>query len=197
MARKRANSKRETAAQGKAIPIIMPLQQRETMYFSELVELSNLYAKLRKQHEQYVFVLGKLKEQRTDIQKGNIKLPILMPLGGKAFYSETDKKKVLEEMDDQINSLKESIKGIKGQMDHRRDDYIEAGLRLKEFATTRFGVYKPKQIMADRKTAKAEENTIFEGEFDKIFGADAKPEVKKEYEAAVKTAVKANEKAAK
>jgi len=193
MTRKRANtSKRATAAKEKAVPIIDPLQQRETMYFQELVELSNLYAKLRKQYEQYEFIVKKLEDKRTAIQKGDIKLPILVQLSANSYYSEYDKKAVLEDLDKQIDALHKSMIGVKGQLDHRRDDFVESGLRLMEYATKRFQGYKHKNINADRRTAKKEEEQIFEAEFDKLFGKDADPKVQEEFKKAKAEAVAKN-----
>ncbi len=176
MARKRANTK-TTEKKEVPKPRIQPLHQAETKIFEELVNLSNTYAQLRKQSTQYEYVLRQLEDNRTNIQKDNIKLPIMMQLGGNSFYMESDKKKVLAELDKQIDTIKNSLKGIKGQVEQRENAFIEAGIRLQRYAEHRFGVYKPKQVLNERREHK-DEKVLFEAELDELL---KNPEVQEEF----------------
>jgi len=186
---RKRTAKKEVA---KPKPSILPLQQAETRYFEELVQLSNVYAKLKKQVGQYEYVLKQLNDHRTKIQKGEIKTPIMMQLGANSFYMEEDKKQVLADLDKQIETIKNSLKAVQGQLKHREDDFIESGLRLRAFSDRRFGSYKIKKIAPERKDHE-EEKEIFSADFDKLMND---PKLQKEFLEKKQEAIKANEKAA-
>lgn len=185
--RKRAQKKKPVK---KEKALIKPLAQAETKYFENLIQLSNTYAKLNQQYHQYKFVLEQMEEKRNQIQKDEIKMPILMQLGGNSFYQETDKKKVISDMDDQMDRIKNSIRGIKGQLKQREEAFIAAGLDLKSFAERRFGPYKAKDISEDRSEAKTDK-VLFEAEFEELM---KDPELQKEFKAKKEEAKKANSK---
>lgn len=180
----------------------MPFMQNEAYLLKEVNDQSNLFGKLLKQFEQYEFALQDMIWKRKQVQKGDIKLPILLPFAGNSLYSVNDKKKVLEDLDVQIKQLTNARDGINTQMIHRRDEYVEAGLRLRTFIDAKFGVYTTKTIGVQNqgtgnrvKTGvtkqKADEKKLFEAEFNDIVND---PELQKEFKAAAKKADVLNKK---
>jgi len=127
-----------------------PLQQNEAYLFKELIDQSNVYGKLIKQFEDVEFMYQNLNWKRKQIQKGEIEVsktsPIYVTLVGNSLIPLTDKKQVLKDIDEQLKGLKMQRDGIKGQMIHRRDEYVEAALRLKTFLDGRYGKYTTKSI---------------------------------------------------
>jgi len=167
MTRKRANATKNKDVVMKKKQA-QPLMQREAQYFQELVDVNNRYTALLKQKAQYEFVLNKLQEHRTKVQKGKVKLPVQITLIPKLMtYPEEDKKEILKIFDEQIVSYKNSIKSIEGQLQHRYDEYLESATRTKEFMVSRYGDYKAKQLTQNRKQIDDEEN-LFEAEFKKL-----------------------------
>lgn len=178
----------------------MPLEQNEAYLLKELVDQSTVFGKLLKQFEQYEFALQDLLWKRKQLQQGKIKLPIFLPFAGQALYQVNDKKKVLDDLDIQVTQLTNARDGISGQMMHRRDEFIEAGLRLNTFIAARFGVYTTKNIGVQNQTtgvrvktgskkAKTDEKKLFEAEFNDIVNS---PELQKEMKEASKKAVALN-----
>jgi len=153
--RTRANSsKRDNATTKINRDDAMPLQQNEAYLVQGWVDQSNIYGKLLKQFEQYEFALQNMTWKRKQIQKGEIIVnkdnPVLIPLVGQSMCQVTDKKQILKDLDEQIKSLTISRDGIKSQMIHRRDEYVESALRLLHFLKDRYGKYTTKTL--DNKT---------------------------------------------
>lgn len=168
----------------------LPFQQNEAWLFKELVDQSNYFGKLLKQYEQYEFALQDLIYKRKKLQQGKIKLPILLPFAGNSLYEQNDKKMVLKDLDTQITVIKNSVSGIKSQMIHRRDEFIEAGLRTADFLINRFGKFTSKKVGVDpmqtgvrrkTKTEEKKDKVLFEAEFDKLL---KDPELQKEFKQA-------------
>jgi len=174
----------------------VPLYQNETIVFNELVELSNQYAKLKQQHDQYDFIRVNLISRRKKIQSGEIKLPIQIQLTQDTYYSEGDKKKVLAIFDEQIKTITNSVTAVKQQVNVRRDMYVESGLRLLTFAEGRYGQYKMEEFRPRGATLTEDEKKLTEKEYDILFQADAKdmknPEIQKAFKEANKIASKKN-----
>jgi len=200
MSRKRSNKKpikkdADKSKRKKAITSIsrdeaLPLQQNEAYLFKQLVDESNYYAKLLKQYEQYEFAVQDLIYKRKKLQQGKIKLPILLPFAGNSLYQVNDKKMVIKDLDTQITVLKNSIAGIKSQMIHRRDEFIESGLRTCDFLSARFGKFTSRKVGVDpmqtgvrrkTKTEEKKDEVLFEAEFDKLM---KDPELQKEFKQA-------------
>lgn len=172
------------------------LYQNETIVFNELVELSNQFAKLKKQYDQYEFIRVNLIARRKKIQKGEIELPIQIQLTQDMYYTEGDKKKILKLFDEQIKTITNSVTAVKQQVIVRRDMYIESGLRLLEFAQRRYGQYKPEEFSPRGVSLNKDEQKLTEKEYDELFKADVKdmekPEVKAAFEEARKLAAAKN-----
>jgi hypothetical protein len=148
--------------------LVQLINQNEAYQFQSLVEISNQYGKLQQQYDQYEVVKKKLVERRNKIQKGEIKLPVQIQLSQNMYYTEDDKKEVLKILDDQVRLISNSLKGIEHQLTTHRDNYVEAGLRIKTFAETRFGKYTAKRMDRTGVNPTVKENTMFEAEFDAI-----------------------------
>lgn len=201
--RKRATKSPRNQATGKIDRKgAMPLMQNEAYLLKELVDQSTLFGKLMKQFEQYEFALQDMIWKRKQVQKGDIKLPILLPFAGNSLYSVNDKKKVLDDLDVQIKQLTNARDGINTQMIHRRDEFVEAGLRLRTFVDSKFGIYTTKTIGVQNqstglrvKEGKAQqtkdEKKLFEAEFNDIMND---PKLQKEFKEASKKATELNAK---
>lgn len=185
MAKKGSKKKVEKQA-GKQL---MPMQQWESQYFNELVQASNTYAKLLKQEKTYEMIVKELEESRRKIQKGEIKLPVTITLIPKVMsYQEDDKKKVLGMLDDHIGNYKTALKGIRGQVEHRYDEFIESGIRNKEFLARRFKDKHAKAIAPESHQIQ-DEKTLFEADFDELMKSKEKQE---EFKKAKAEAIKRN-----
>jgi len=182
--------KKQTKNKGDSIRKIKPLMEAEARYFQELVDSNNRYQAVLKQRTQYEFAIRKMEEDRTKVQKGELKGPFNLTVIPKVLTRQvTDKKEILELFDKQLITYKQMVKALNGQVEHRYEEYVESGLRNSEFLQKRFRGATAKKIMPDRKTAKKEEETIFEAEFEKLL---TDPETQKEFKKKKKEAVKKN-----
>ena len=190
MARKRANTPTKgNKIEVKTKPKSMPLMQPEAQFFQELVDTSNRFSALKKQKEGYEFGIGKLELLRKKIQKDQIKPPILLPFIPKhSFYYEYDKKEILKLLDEQLATLKNSIKSLEGQMQHRYDEYAESAQRSKDFINKRYSTLGPQKISSKRQESE-EEETLFEAEFKELMESEEK---KEEFKKAKMEAIKKN-----
>lgn len=187
MAKKRVVKTKQVEMKPVKIP---PLMEAEGQFFQELVNASNQYTNLMKQESQYQFILKRLQTDRKKIQKGDIELPILMTLIPKVMsYWEHDKKKVLSIFDEQIKAYHANLLSLKGQMEHRYEDYTESGVRNREFLAARFKTAKAKSIVALRDVGEKEEEVLFEAEFADLI---KNPKAQKQLKSAQKEAVKRN-----
>lgn len=190
MARKRVVKKKQKTPVEVKSTKTQPLMQSESRFFQELVDASNRYTDLLKQEAQFKFIIKRLEEDRKKIQHGDIKLPILVTLIPKLMsYLEHDKKKVLKVFDEQIQAYKTNIVTLKGQMEHRYEDYLESAARNKEFLNIRFKDAKAKNIVPLRDIGEKDEEVLFESEFKDLIKS---PEKQKQLNAAKKEAVKRN-----
>lgn len=166
MARKRVVKKKQKAPVETKPAKINPLMASEGQFFQELVNASNRYTDLMKQEAQYKFIIKRLETDRKKIQKEVIKLPITMTLIPKLMsYQEHDKKKVLAVFDEQIKSYNTNLLSLKGQMEHRYEDYLESAARNKEFLNIRFKNAKAKNIVPLRDIGEKDEEVLFEAQF--------------------------------
>lgn len=190
MAKKRVVKKKQIAPVEVKSTRVLPLMESEGRFFQELVNASNRYTDLMKQEAQYKFIIKRLEEDRKKIQTGEIELPILTTLIPKLMsYQEHDKKKVLKVFDEQIQAYKTNIVTLKGQIEHRYEDYLESAARNKEFLNIRFKDVKAKNIVPLRDIGEKDEEVLFESEFKDLIKS---PEKQNQLKAAKKEAVKRN-----
>jgi len=191
MSKKRVVNKKHAVAIEETQPAkVNPLMKAEGQFFQELVNSSNRYADLMKQESQYKFIVARLESDRKKIQKGEIKLPITMTLIPKVMsYQEDDKKKVLAVFDEQIAAYNTNLVSLKGQMEHRYEDFLESAARNKEFLAARFKNVQAKKIVPLRDIGEKDEEVLFESQFkDLVDDSDKQAELK----AAKKEAIKRN-----
>jgi len=188
--RKRANVKKENAA----VPNkdnLRAITQMEAQMFQQLIQISNQYAKLKQQKQEFETVLTQVKKKREQVAKGEISLPVFLPLGKNKMYQCSDKKEILTDLDAEIKVLTNAVKGIDGQLKNHQDAYVEAGLAIRDFADRKFSKYKPKNVYSKGCNPKKEEKIIFEGELDDILKNEEK---KEELSQAIKKAEEENKK---
>lgn len=189
MSKKSVTKGKKVVQEVQVKPDIMPLEQRETLYFQELVQTSNTYSKLMGEKAKFESLIKQLTTYRTQIQKGQIKLPLQMTIiPNMISYLEDDKKKILKQIDDVIDSYQNALKGVIGQLEHRKEEFIESGLRNCAFLQRRFAGYQEQTIVPDRKSTKGED-VLFEAEFDDLV---KNPTKQKELKEAKITAAKKN-----
>jgi len=191
MARKRNNGKTKADVTPQEIA---PLMQSEAQYFQELVESSNQYSGLLKQKAQFEYIVKQLQAGRNKIQKGEIKLPVDITLIPKVMtYQENDKKKVLKMFDEQISVHQQNLKALMSQLTFAYENFMESGIRNKEYLARRFVSAKVKNIVPDR-TVIADEDELFSGELEEMLKDPKKVE---EFKKAKKEAIRRNTKAKK
>jgi len=190
MAKKRVIKKKQKVLVEVKPVQVPPLMDFEGQIFQELVNASNRYTGLLKQKAQYEYIIKKLEGDRKKIQQGEIKLPILLTLIPKLMsYQETDKKKVLKIFDEQIAAYNTNLLSLKGQLEHRYEDYMESAARNKEFLNIRFKDAKAKNIVPLRDIGEKDEEVLFEAEFKDLLKDEGK---QLELKAAKKEAIKRN-----
>ena len=190
MAKKRVIKKKQVAPVEMKPTKVSPLMESEGRLFQELVNASNHYTDLIKQEAQYKFIVKRLETDRKKIQTGEIKLPITMTLIPKLMsYQEHDKKKILTIFDEQIKAYSTNLLSLKGQIDHKYEDYMESAARNKEFLAIRFKNAKAKNIVPLRDIGEKDEAVLFEAEFADLI---KNPEKQCQLKAAQKEAVKRN-----
>ena len=151
---------------------ILPINSQEVMYFNQVIEVSNAYAKTMSQHAQYDMALKALEKNRYKINKGEYTV-LNVPVAPDTTTALTGKKEMLKYLDNQIHQLRTALLGIKGQMDNKRDIYTELGLRLETFITQRFGNYRVKKVASDGSRAD-EEKVLFEAEYEELVKSEKK-----------------------
>jgi len=116
-------------------------------------------------------------------------------------YSESNKKKVLDILDEQIKTYKQTLLGINGQTSHQHEEYVEIAIRVRDFMIRKYGSASATQVAIDpaHRTPTKDEIVLFESEFDKMVKErDGKPnpaydpKTIEEYKKAKETAMKMN-----
>lgn len=177
--RKRSNVKEKVKKEEAkpAVPDIAPINTQEVTFFNQLIEVSNSYAKSRGQYSQYDAALKALKKNREKVNAGEYKV-LNVPVAPDTTTQLTDKKKMLKYLDNQITQITTATQGVKGQIDNKRDVFIEVGLRLEAFMKQRFGGFKVKHV-ASAGYKEEEEKVLFKAEYEKLM-KETNPENYKE-----------------
>lgn len=169
---------------------LTPIVQNEANLFQQIIQLSNQYAKLRKQQNEYEIILKAMKEKRKEVVDGKVK-EIMLPFGKNKFYPCNDKKQILKELNSEIDILSNALKGVTGQVTNFQDALIEQGLAIRAWADNKFGKYKPKNTYTKGCNPQKEETVLFEGEMDELMKNE---ELQEKFKKAQKVAVKENKK---
>jgi hypothetical protein len=170
MARKRSREVKENIEEVKK-QNIAPLHAKEGQLLQNFANLATNYDKLLKQQQQYKFVVKSMYDTRKKIQDGEITaLHITVAPGTTAPL--TNKKEMIEYIDDQIKTMNQALLGINGQVEHKKDLFIESGLHLRSWCDSRFGKYKPSEVTGFRggkaKAIEADEKVLFEQAFEDL-----------------------------
>lgn len=169
---------------------LTPIVQQEANLFQQAIQISNQYAKLRKQEKEYEIILQAMKDKRKDVVDGKVD-QIMLPFGKNKFYPCSDKKQILKELDSEIDILANALKGVSGQVVQFRDALIEQGLAIRQWSDDKFGKYKPKNTYTKGCSPKKEETVLFEGELDELMKNE---EMQEKFKEAKEQAVKENKK---
>jgi len=168
--------KTEIAPQEKKVDIT-PLRAQDGETLQEMVNLSNAYAGMVKQIQQYEAAIFMLRVRREQVSKGELKLPILLQITRTASYAESDKDKVLKYFDDEIKGLETAKQGISGTLAYRKDAFVESLLRVSKVLSEKVSPYEIKKIVGVRAGSKAieeGEQKAMEKELDKLIESDKK-----------------------
>jgi hypothetical protein len=144
MTRKRANKQNKTTevsilhkdekvfeiAPNKPKVDVIPLNTKDGETLQEMVNLNNTYSGLLKQQSQYDAMIFMLKIRRDDILKGKIGLPVMVKITNTMSYAESNKEKVLKNIDDEIKNYQLARDGLDGTIQYRRDGFKESMLRV-------------------------------------------------------------------
>jgi hypothetical protein len=171
MARKRANKNTENTIQEFKKDKIMPLTEVEGGYFQSLINMSNNCGKILQSKAKSEWIIKQLEDKRNDIVKGKIPLPMHITLIPQLMdYEEPDKKKILDIIDEQLKSYKNSLIALNGQLSHQHEEYIEIAIRVKDFMIKKYSGQTSKFVALDpaHRSPTKDEITLFESEFDKL-----------------------------
>jgi len=102
------------------------------------------------------------------------KQPLQVNIAKNVSRTERDYKKVSEEIEAQAIELEKSLGLLKGQIEHRYEDYLSTLVRHERFISGIIGVEQNKTITGHRSDAKTkvEEEVLFEKDFDKLTDDD-------------------------
>lgn len=183
--RKRANSskkttkpktvKKEAVKKLDSIYDMFPartLNQDDGNRMKELFTLSNNVSALIRDYAEKEITVKKMKEAAKRIEKE--KQPLMVQVANNLFKTETNYKKLADSIKKQAEQLEKSLVIIKGQISHRYEDYVSVLIRQKRLLENIINNAQLKSITGHRSDAKtkAQEEKIFEKEFDKITDED-------------------------
>lgn len=183
--RKRANSskkttkpktvKKEAVKKLDSIYDMFPartLNQDDGNRMKELFTLSNNVSALIRDYAEKEITVKKMKEAAKRIE--NEKQPLMVQVANNLFKTETNYKKLADSIKKQAEQLEKSLVIIKGQISHRYEDYVSVLIRQKRLLENIINNAQLKSITGHRSDAKtkAQEEKIFEKEFDKITDED-------------------------
>ena len=128
---------------------------REVNAVNEMIKFNNEFVGLMKQMNQYENTIKNLRRTIKRARQG-LGFPLMKAIGQNIFETIPlkDKKEVLAEMMKQMNILENSLKGISGQIEHKRDEYEGGCLKVFQFLRDRFKEYE-EDLITDPKHSPA------------------------------------------
>jgi len=155
---------------------IPPFVSLDVGKLKEMVDLSNTYASLLQQYATEEYKLQIVQTTTKKIESKEIKPPFLVPIPGNIFIPETNMKNVLKSLKHQELLISTKIAGVRGQLEHRYDEFVETMLRFKEFLSAKLGDKQISKFTQHRTGGKQRdgEQVLFEKEFDKMTEKDGK-----------------------
>jgi hypothetical protein len=184
MTRKRANQSKENLptqpielAPNQPKIDLIPLNARDGEILQDMVNLNNVYSSLLKQQQQYDAMLFMLKIRREQVVKGEVKLPMMIKITNTLSYAESDKNKVLKNVDDEIKNVQLARDGLQGTIEYRRDAFRESLIKAKNLLqekTKDFEIKKITGVFTQSKETQEAEKKALEKEFDELLKKDTK-----------------------
>lgn len=112
---------------------------REVVAVNEMVKFNNEFVGLQKQKEQYENTMKNLRLAIKRVRQG-LGFPLLKAIGTNVFETIPLKEKqtVISDMLKQYNILENSLKGIIGQLSHKRDEHEGGCLKVYQILRERF-----------------------------------------------------------
>lgn len=189
--RKRANKKKKVSPKGeskeksetkkKTIYEMFPvktLDQSDADKIKEIFNLSNNVSALIRDYAEKDIQVKKLRELADEIEKE--KEPLWIQVSKGMFKQADNYKEMAKNIREHANKLEKSLVIVRGQIEHRYEDYVSCLIRHKRFIDKLLKKADNKRITGHRsdKKTKKEEEILFEKEFDEISDKDLE-EIKK------------------
>lgn len=181
--RKRANKPKEkipkVVEKKKTIYEMFPartLSQDDAVRMKEIFTLSNNVSALIRDYAEKDILIPNMRKMAESILKD--KQPLTVQIAKNMFRTENDYEKVAKEILKQADSVEKSLGLLKGQIEHRYEDYLSTVVRLKRFLEVVIGKEENKVITGHRAgkvkdtATLAEEEVIFEKNFDDLTDED-------------------------
>ena len=148
------------------------LSQDDANRLKEVFTLSNNVSALIRDYAEKDITVVNMRTMAKQILKE--RQPLQISIAKNVSKTERDYEKVSKEIEAQANELEKSLGLIKGQIEHRYEDYLSTLVRHKRFIEGIIGVEDNKVITGHRSDTKTrdEEVVLFEKEFDKLTEAD-------------------------
>lgn len=179
--RKRANKDKikpkKVAEKKKTIYEMFPaktLSQDDANRMKEIFTLSNNVSALIRDYAEKDITITHMRKMSKQVLKE--KQPLMVQVAKNMFKTENDYKTVSKDIKSQSDILEKSLGLLKGQIEHRYEDYLSTLVRHKRFIESVIGSDTNKVITGHRSDTKtkAEEEILFEKEFDKLTDDDRK-----------------------
>jgi hypothetical protein len=154
---------------------VRTLDQTDANRMKEIFTLSNNVAGLVKDYAEKEIQVKKMRKSAKELEKE--KEPIMIAIAQNVFKMEKDYSGMAKKIRQQANDIEKSLSLVRGQIEHRYEDYVSSLIRQKRFIEGLLKKAELKSITGQSKTdpkTKKEEEILFEKEFDKLSDKDKK-----------------------
>ena len=148
----------------------------EDIYKDTETQMQKTIDSLIRDYAEKDIMVDNMRRMANDIMKD--KQPLIIQIAKNMSRTEHDYKKVAKDIKNQADALEKSLGLLKGQIEHRYEDYLSTLVRHKRFVEAIIGDEKNKAITGHRagkqhdKITVKEEEVLFEKDFDKITDED-------------------------
>lgn len=145
----------------------------------ELVDLNNTYGALDKQIKQYDATIYMREMLKKRILSGEFKMPLIIHLSQTVSYAEGDKDKAAKHIDNEIKNLKMARQGLVTSYEKRRDDYVEAVIRVSRLLGEKVKGFEIQKVFGVRtgssdKQSEEDEQKAMENQLEELLKQQAK-----------------------
>jgi len=151
--------------------LVKPLEPKDGRNLQEMIDLSNTYATLLKQYNQYDVMITVLKKRKAQFISGELKPPVMITISHNMSYAENDKEKIINYFNQEINNLEIAKSAAYNLVQHRQDEFMEAVIRIHRFLGEKVKDREVTKVRTarqpDAKTAE-EEKKLLEKELDEL-----------------------------